>query len=500
MPPTETVAPRAWRAVAVLAALGACLAVAAQASAASDSAALPEARCRLDAMRLPAVLAYCTELAVPEDRARPNGATLTLFAARIPALTAAPQPDPLLLIAGGPGQSAVDLYLQMRRAFEPVRLERDIILLDQRGTGRSADGFTCDLTEAAAFETAAPAELEDAIDDCLAELTRDPRQFATESAVADLDDLRAALGVSRVNLYGISYGTRVAQRYAARYPSRVRAMILDGVVPSTLPLGPGIAADAQAALDGIFARCAGDPDCAERYPGLPRMFAGLRVRLAAGPVSIDIADPKTGRIGTRLFSASDLAGVVRLMSSSSQAAALLPLAIDEAYHGDYTLLAAQVDLLSSDLAASMRMPMHNSVVCSEDVPFYPPTDDAADDDTYLGTSVVDALVTICSRWPAAAPAAEIKLPLVFDGPVLLLSGELDPVTPPRYASEVIAGGVRNAAHVIVAGQGHGMAGIGCAPRVIGRFIAAASVDSVDSRCLQAEPPPPFFLSATGPAP
>src|SRR5690606_18589881 len=146
---------------------------------------------------------------------------LTLFAARIPALTAAPQPDPLLLIAGGPGQSAVDLYLQMRRAFEPVRLERDIILLDQRGTGRSADGFTCDLTEAAAFETAAPAELEDAIDDCLAELTRDPRQCATESAVADLDDLRAALGVSRVNLYGISYGTRVAQRYAARYPSRV---------------------------------------------------------------------------------------------------------------------------------------------------------------------------------------------------------------------------------------------------------------------------------------
>src|SRR5690606_21213844 len=269
--------------------------------------------------------------------------------------------------------------------------------------------FRCELTEGTAFDTTAVAELYYAIDGCLAELERDPRFFSTEPAVADLDALRDALGAAQWNLYRISYGTRVAQRYAARFPERVRAMILDGVVPVSLPLGPAIAAGAQAALDGIFARCAGEPACAERYPDLPELFDGLRLRLAAGPVSIDVANPRTGKIETRLFSSSDLAGVVRLMSYSSPTASLLPLAIDDAYHGDYTLLAAQVDILTSDLAAAISMPMHNSVVCTEDVPFYP--DVGVHEDAYLGTSIVDALETICGIWPATPAPAEVKRPL-----------------------------------------------------------------------------------------
>src|SRR5690606_688739 len=158
------------------------------------------------------------------------------------------------------------------------RRERDIILLDQRGTGRSADGFRCDLSDTAALDaldTAAPAALHAAIRECLGELERDPRQFATAAAVADLDALRRALGISRWNLYGISYGTRVAQRYAAMFPDRVRVMILDGVVPVDLALGPGIARDAQAALDGIFERCMAEPPCAERYPDLAERFQAL---------------------------------------------------------------------------------------------------------------------------------------------------------------------------------------------------------------------------------
>src|SRR5690606_39260916 len=131
-----------------------------------------------------------------------------------------------------------------------------------------------------------------------------------------------------------------------------------------------------------------------------------------------------------------------------------PLAIDDAYHGDYTLLAAQVDIMTSDLAAAISMPMHNSVVCSEDVPFYSREPVSDGRDAYLGTSVVEALETICDVWPAASPDAEVKRPLQFEGPVLLLSGQLDPVTPPRYAAEVVADGLRNAKHVIVEGQGH----------------------------------------------
>src|SRR5690606_39002348 len=225
--------------------------------------------------------------------------------------------------------------------------------------------------------------------------------------------VRAALGVERWTVYGIAYGTRVAQRYAARFPERVRTMVLDGVVPASLPLGPAIARDAQAALDGIFARCAAEPGCAERYPDLPELFAGLQLRLASGPVSIEVANPTTGRLETRLFSSSDLAGVVRLMSYSSPTASLLPLAIHDAEHGDYALLAAQVDIMTSDLAAAISMPMHNSVVCSEDVPFYSSV--GGHDNSYLGTSVVESLETICEIWPASPADAEIKRPLEFAG-------------------------------------------------------------------------------------
>src|SRR5690606_24600785 len=232
MPSLQTFAPRVSRFAAAVAVGVASLAAASPPlSAEPEPPTRIETRCRLDAPRLPAVLAFCAELVVPEDRWRPDGPQLELFVARVPALAAVPKPDPLVLIAGGPGQSAVDLYLQMRRAFEPVRIERDIVLLDQRGTGRSAEGFTCELTEAAAFDTSNVEELLDAIGACLAELDRDPRFFSTEPAVADLDALREALAVDSWNLYGISYGTRVAQRYAARFPERVRTMILDGVVP-----------------------------------------------------------------------------------------------------------------------------------------------------------------------------------------------------------------------------------------------------------------------------
>src|SRR5690606_15544807 len=131
-------------------------------------------------------------------------------------------------------------------------------------------------------------------------------------------------------------------------------------------------------------------------------------------------------------------------------ASLLPLAIDGAYNGDYTLLAAQVDILTSDLAAAIGMPMHNSVVCTEDVPFYPRHLPSAVLDTYLGTSVIDALEAICMIWPASPADASVKQPLEFPEPVLLLSGELDPVTPPSYAAEVMVN-LADAKHVIVRG-------------------------------------------------
>src|SRR5690554_5526219 len=219
MLPARTCRRIARAACSALAALVAAGTAFAERVGAADS--LDETRCRLEAPRLPAALAWCSELVVPEDPGAPDGPSLALFVARVPALTGTPRPDPLVLLAGGPGQSAVDLYLQLRRAFEAVRREREILLLDQRGTGRSADGFRCELTDTAAFDSTAIDELADATRACLDELERDPRFFTTEQAVDDLEALRAAVGAEQWNLYGVSYGTRVAQRYAARYPTRV---------------------------------------------------------------------------------------------------------------------------------------------------------------------------------------------------------------------------------------------------------------------------------------
>src|SRR5690606_12868492 len=183
MPSLQTFVPRGRRAVAAIAVAAASLAAAAHGPTRAEPGGLEETRCRLDAPRLPAVLAFRAKPVAPEDGTGPGGPDTTLYHARGPGQAAVLKPDPLVLHAGGPGKSAVGLYLQMRRAFEPVRIERDIVLLDQRGTGRSADGFECSLTEGAAFDTTAVAELYYAIDGCLAELERDPRFFSTEPAV-----------------------------------------------------------------------------------------------------------------------------------------------------------------------------------------------------------------------------------------------------------------------------------------------------------------------------
>jgi pimeloyl-ACP methyl ester carboxylesterase len=172
----------------------------------------------------------------------------------------------------------------------------------------------------------------------------------------------------------------------------------------------------------------------------------------------------------------------------------------EAHAGNYAALASQARTLLRDLPESLSFPMSNSVTCTEDVPFI--AADALDglDDTYLGTTIVDGLRLICDRWPTGTLDADFKEPVVSDRPVLLLSGDQDPVTPPAYAERVIAGGLGNTAHVVGRGQGHGLAAVGCMPRVLRAFMQTPVPAELDVSCIDDEPPTPFFLSLLGPAP
>jgi pimeloyl-ACP methyl ester carboxylesterase len=463
-------------------------------------AALEEAPCRLTTDSLPAVFAQCATLTVPLDPTAAEGPTIALAVARIPALTATPKPEPLVLINGGPGGSGIDLYLQARAAFEPIRRDRDIVLVDQRGTGRSRAGLTCTVPEELELETAGPEFLEASVASCLGELTADPRFFTTSVAVGDLERLREALDVEQWNLYGISYGTRVAQHYLRRYPERVRAVVLDGVVPAELVLGPDTAGNAQAALGRVFARCAEDSACASRFGALATSFADLRERFATDSVTVELAD-NTGVPAPRTLTAPQFQAVIRLMSYAAPTIALLPLVIDEADKGNYAPLAAQADLLVASVTDSLSFPMHNAVVCTEDRPFFAAADSEAPPDAgYLGSAIVEALVAICSAWPVGVRDADLDAPVESDGPVLLLSGELDPVTPPEYAERAVRGGLANARHLIAPGQGHGVAAVGCMPRLIRDFLALPVPGALAAECLETEVPTPFFVGFHGPAP
>lgn len=453
-----------------------------------------------------AVAADCTRISVPEDYAHPAGRKIELFVARVPALNRRRQPDPLVILAGGPGLGASVFYPGIAPNLARVRRDRDILVIDQRGTGRS-NPLNCAFDEQKMWE-ASEAETARVMAACLATLAQknDVAQFTTSVAVQDLETVRRALGYPQLDFYASSYGTRVAQHYARRHPGQTRALILDGVVPPPLVLGPGTPVDAQAALERLFARCREDYSCQSHF-GDPRAdYEALRERLAAAPVRLTLPDPKTGEPQEVEFNADAFAGALRLSGYSADRAALLPLMLKLANRdGRFGPLAAQFVMTAAGYDEVIAYGMHNSVVCSEDVPLY----DQADIDrdllsrTYLGTAQVDALRALCKDWPRGPMDPDLHAPLESDVPTLLLSGTADPVTPAAYGDEA-AKGLRHALHVKVQDQGHGQIVQPCVDRVLASFLNLAAnpetVGALDTRCLTDLRPPPFFLSLGGPAP
>ncbi len=466
---------------------------------------LPLHDCRLAPPTAPTtVAARCGTLEVPEDYARPTGKRLRLAVAVIPALDRNAHATPLFLISGGPGQGARDSFAPLLPTFQRLNRQRDLVLLDQRGTGDS-NALTCKevATDAAALEhTPSATEMAALTQSCLAALSGDPRFYTTSVAVRDLDLVRAALGYSRVNLYGISYGTRVAQHYARRYPAHTRAVIIDGVVPPGLALGPDLAFAAQRAIDTVFSRCEADRACAATYPQLRQQFRALVIALRAGPRPVTLLHPVSGKLVTQALTIDGLGNAVRFLSYNPVSISLLPFLLQEAAAGRPAPLLAQALSLTDTIGGSLAIGMHNAVACTEDLPFMDASaiDHAALANTYLGAQPLEALINSCRVWPRGILDADLRQPLRSNIPFLLLSGGADPVTPPAYAERALRG-LSDARHVIVAGNGHGQWNVPCAPRVMAAFLDAGTTRGLDITCLQnAQRAQPFFLNANGPAP
>jgi len=459
------------------------------------------ADCRISAgPGAPSMKARCGTMQRPLDPTGVVAGEIELRVAVVAALNLTPEPDPFVPIAGGPGQGSVQFYAAYASAFETVRRNRDILLVDQRGTGESSR-MDCpvddDLVEGQ-YSTELTIEY---TRDCLAELPNDPRFFTTSVAVTDLEAVRVALDYPALNIYGVSYGSRVAQHFARRYPGSTRTLVLDGVVPPQIALGPEIATESQKAVDRVLARCSEDADCNERFPQIQETFLRVVTELKQSPVSIDVPHPSSGRFERILFGHSEMAVAIRLLAYNPGSIALMPLLINEAGKGNYVPLASQYQMTMIAMSDAMALGMHNAVMCSEDAPRLSAEEIDYDSlsATYMGATQMKALEAICSVWPAGPTDTGIYTPLATDLPVLLLSGDADPITPPRYA-DMAAENLLRSQHLVGKHQGHGQIAVGCMPRLVAMFVDTADPDAVDSECVERSFVMPFFLDFSGPAP
>jgi pimeloyl-ACP methyl ester carboxylesterase len=482
------------------------------AAAAAPVAKAPPATWRLGSLTLTAcelaqpnsglgTAAWCADFPVPENRADPHSRTIKLKLAVLRSRAQVASADMLVFLAGGPGQAARDSAGTVAATLKPLLAHRHVLLLDQRGTGGS-NALSCkESDEAAAPDDSSfdAGKLRAAAAVCLQQLAghADPRYYTTTIAAQDLEDVRKALGSPQFDLVGVSYGTRMAQQYLRRFPQAVRSMVLDSVVPNPLALGEDFARSLDDALKAQFARCTAEPACKKQFGDPDQTLYQLRDALRANPHEVSFRDPQSYRTVKRVLSEDALASVVRMFAYTPATAALLPLSIDAAAHGDVGPLLGQAKILSGELSELMGSGMQYSVICSEDADLLTPR--PQDAGTILGTRMIDSLKAVCSVWPKGTRPTDFHQPLKTDKPVLLLAGQYDPVTPPRYA-EAVAKSLPDARVLVLKGQAHSVMAAGCAPQLIQHFVAKLDPRTLDASCLDRLQPTPIFIDFNGSTP
>ena len=428
------------------------------------------------------------------DPARPDGPRVAVHYVVVPAMARRKLPDPVFLLAGGPGQSAIALAPGVMALFSRLNNRRDIVFVDQRGTGKSAPLMCEDTRLRPLAEQVDPEKQFTQLLRCRDQLKALPhgdlRFYSTPLAMQDLDAVRRQLGVERINLVGASYGTRAALDYARQFPASLRRSVIDGVAPPDMALPASMSTDGQAAFDALLAACEAEPACSKAHPSLRADWAAL---LASLPRTVTVTQPLSGQPETIRFTREMLLGTVRGPLYSPAVSAALPQALGEAARGRFGALVGLGSLQSTRKGSELAMGMHFSVVCAEDAPRLAQAADSPGRD--FGGEGAALYRRVCTEWPRGeVPPAFYEL-RTSDTPVLLLSGGLDPVTPPRHAARVAQQLGPNALQVVVPNAGHGVMGIGCMRDVVHRFIDAAEAKdalAIDTACAKSIPRPPAF--------
>ena len=427
----------------------------------------------------------CGTAIVHENPARRDSRELRLSVVVVPARSAAPRSEPIFFLMGGPGQTATDAAAAMERS--PYRDEREIVLVDQRGTsadqrldcpsGGSPDhvqGYFSPLFSADAFERCR----------ALLETRADLTQYTTVRAAEDLESVRVGLGYPRIALLGISYGTRVALMYMHRYPSRVHAAVMSGLAPPALRNPLHHARAAQEALDSLVGDCAASTLCAQAFPALRADLDSVVARLRRRPVSVDVVNPFRGDIATITLDADQFAEAVRVLMYAPATGRFLPLFIHRASAGDYRPLVEAALNAKRNTSAGLRMGLLMSVVCSEDVPRITEREIATETSgTLLGDVRVRQQMAACRVWSRGPVPEAYTRAFTVPVPALLVSGTRDPVTPRRWG-EAMRAHLPASVHVVVPGA-HGV-NSPCVARMAAQLFDQRTVAGLDTSCVAGE--------------
>ena len=433
--------------------------------------------------------AKCGTLEVYENRATKKGRMISLNILVLPATGDKREPDPWVYFSGGPGSAATEDAAGLADVFKRIREHRDMLFVDQRGTGKS-NGLDCPMYNPDDLQSYLGYffPVED-IRKCRPQLEAkaDLTLYTTDIAIDDMDEVRAALGYEQLNLFGGSYGTRAALTYLKRYPKRVRTATLQGVAPPNEYMPLDFPLGNERALQGILAECAADEACNAAFPNLKDEAKSLLAQLIKGPVEVEVQKPNSSeRVKVKL--SRDLAAeAIRYMLYNPVGASRVPLIIHLAAQGNFVPLTEAALRFRKLLVATGFNGMYLSVTCAEDLPWIKPGEgERMAANTFLGDYRLRQQREACALWPRATIAKDYADPVRSDVPVLILTGELDPVTPPSNG-DAVAKTLKNSLHIVVPHGAHGLGGlenIDCILRLTAEFVERGSTQGIDTSCVK----------------
>jgi len=431
----------------------------------------------------------CGRYPVFENRAAQAGRRIMLNVVVVPALSPRPLADPVFVLVGGPGIGAATGVRGDTEWFtESFRGERAIVFVDQRGTGasnRHACAFGDDAIIQTRFNELFPIDGVRACREALKSVV-DVRLYTTPIAMDDLDEVRAALGYPRINLYGVSYGSQAALQYLRQYPARVRSVVLAGVATPAAKQPLQFARAAQHSLDRVIADCATDPACRQAFPDFKREFDAVLASLERKPATFELSNPRTRLTESISMSRGVFVERLRLLLYEPEGASRVPLLIHRAAQGDWASFARTTPTGVAPGVSAMYL----TVTCAETAARITEEDILRETrDTFVGEYRTRAHLRACAEWPEATVPARYHDAVTSDVPVLLLSGDLDGATPPRFAAEA-ARSLSNARHIIVRNTGHAY-GHRCLQGIVADFFARGSARGLDVACAQTLRRPPF---------